>query len=232
MRRTLFAVLILMGGSTVARAQCGFGAWNGGLVNDDPTLIHPSTTVAAAFPPTACGMEVVLDTVPAPPPGNARVGMSVIDTSPVAEKRYRARFYLNPRDYDPGIAFTHRRLHLMLAQASTNIRFLQIELRRVVAGGPFSIVAGLREDGTTTRRVVVSPDFSPNTWHYVEFDLQLATGPASADGRFEAWLDGVSWGLTTAFQNYQSGLAVDYVRLGAMKAEEGANGTIYLLSEH
>jgi hypothetical protein len=227
MRRILlFTLLIVTAGAMGAQAQ-SFDAWNGGLVNDDPTLIHPSVTNAAAYAPTTYGMQVDLDTVPFQS-GNARVGMSVIDLTPVGERRYRARFYLNAQDYDPGIAFNHRRLHLLLAQADTNIRFLQVELRRVVAGGNFSIVAGLREDGTTVRRVVVSPEFSPNSWHYIEFDLQLASAAGATDGRFEGWLDGVSWGLVTNFPNYQGGLAVDKVRLGAMKAEEGANGTIYL----
>ena len=99
------------------------------------------------------------------------------DNTPNAEGRYRARFYFDPNDFDPGEASSHFRVRVFIAQDATNLRVITLVLKR--QGGQYSIEGrARRNDGTRA-----DTGFFPitNAPHFVEFDWQRATGPGTQD---------------------------------------------------
>jgi hypothetical protein len=220
MSRWLF-VLVSLSMAVPAGAQ-GFTAWSS--VNDPDGML--SVTSQAAEPSTSFGMQADFNNA-----GVSILGASVQDDTPAAETRYRARFYFDANNVDTGQAFNKRRIIMNLAQqGTTNFRMVAIILRQLALGGPYTILARTRlDDAPGTRVDFVSPDITPGSgYHWVEFDWQRATGDTTNDGRFTVWLDGVQFGQSTTLDNFHGGGGVDFARLGAMKLEQGANGTLYV----
>ena len=148
----------------------------------------------------------------------------VEDDSPRDENRYRARFYLDAHDFDPGEGQGHfrTRVFLVFEEAPTR-RLAAIVLKRQGGAGAYSIEGRCRlNDNRQADTGFFAIGAGP---HWVEIDWQRATTPIAADGRFELFIDGTSRAVLTGLANGAS--AVDFVRLGALSVKTGANGTLY-----
>ena len=171
-----------------------------------------ATSSQAAVEPTAYGLRAVVDDT---------AGVYVQDDSPDDEGRYRARFYIDPADFDPGESQLHRRTRTFIAfQESPARRVAAIVVRRL--GGVYSVMGRARLDDNsqadTPFHVLAGAP------HVIELDLRRASAPGASDGSFELWVDG---GSVATLGGLDNDLAeVDFVRLGAMSVKSGAAGTL------
>jgi hypothetical protein len=150
-------------------------------------------------------------------------GRWVQDDTPDDEGRYRARFYFDPNGFDPGEALDNRRIRLFVAfEEGPNRRLAAVVLRRL--GGEFALAGRARLDDDSQHDTGFFPITDDE--HFVEVDWRRATGPDANDGAFEMWIDGTSVYASASLDNSVS--AVDFARLGALSAKDGAAGTLYL----
>jgi hypothetical protein len=145
----------------------------------------------------------------------------VQDDTPADGPRYRARFYVDPTGFDPGVALNHFRSRIFVAWAdASGRRVAAVVLRKRF--GQFALLARTRDDAkreweTNAFAISAGP-------HAVELDLAAASGPAAADGTFTLWIDGVEKQSLRGLQNASA--VVGYVRMGALSLKAGAAGTI------
>jgi hypothetical protein len=187
----------------------GFAFWTT-TSNDAGDL---SVTPAAALGGSDQGIAALVDDT---------AGLFAQDDSPNDESRYRARFYLDPNDYDPGEAQLHRRNRLLIGfQDAPQRRLFAVVMRR--QSGAYALQTRIRQDNNDQ----LDTGFFPitNEPHYVEIDWRRSTGPDTNDGSLQLWIDGVSQ-ITVSGMDNSAG--IDFVRLGAMNNKGGANGTILL----
>jgi len=148
--------------------------------------------------------------------------LSVEDHTPLNEDHYRARFLLDPRDFDPGRANGHFRTRTFIVfEEGPTRRLAAIVLKR--QGDQFSVEGRVRQDDnsqTDTGFVNIT-----NEPHAIELEWKRATGPASADGEFRLWIDGTIQSTFPTLQNNRS--SVDFVRLGALSLKSGTGGNLY-----
>jgi hypothetical protein len=146
----------------------------------------------------------------------------VQDDSPRGEHRYRARFYFDPGDFDPGEAQGHFRTRLFIGfeEEPQQRRLFALVLRR--RGGAYALMARARADDNAQ----VSTEFVPITAgpHAVEIAWTRATGLDSGDGSLELWVDGTLAGSVATLDNDRR--VLDFVRLGALSLKSGASGTL------
>ena len=170
-------------------------------------------TGPAALDGTAFGLQGLVDDT---------AGIFVLDESPQNEGRYRARFYFDPNDFDPGEALLRFRTRILLVFEDAPARRLAgIVLRRI--GGNYSLMGRARLDDNSQTNTPFFP--IANGPHFVEIDWQRSSGPSADDGRFELFIDGASMSVLTGLDNSIS--SVDSVRLGALSVKAGASGTVY-----
>jgi hypothetical protein len=145
----------------------------------------------------------------------------VQDDSPQNEGRYRARFELDPRGFDPGEAGDRHRVRIFLAfEAEPARRVLAVVLRR--RDGDYGLRAHVRlEDGEVAETPFIAIADAP---HWIELDWSRATRPDAADGSLSLWIDGQLAGHLPGLDNPSSG--VGFVRLGALAVKAGASGTL------
>jgi hypothetical protein len=170
-------------------------------------------SVLAGMKSTGVGLRGLVDDT---------AGLYVQDDSPDHERRYRARFYLDPNGFDPGEALAHRRTRTFIAfsEAPTR-RVAAIVLRRL--GGVYSLMGRARlDDNSQADTGFFTIADGP---HAVEIDLVSAGAPDALNGSFELWIDGVSRIKLTGLDN--SLAAVDFVRMGALSVKAGANGALF-----
>jgi hypothetical protein len=149
-------------------------------------------------------------------------GLYVQDNSPDGERRYRARFYVDPSLFDPGTAQGHLRTRILLAFSELpTLRVVAIVLRKRF--GQYSIMGRARLDDETRADTAFFP-ISPGP-HAIEFELTAANGPSAGDGTFTLWIDGGQAGpaLTGLVNNWS---VVDFVRMGALSVKPGAAGVL------
>jgi hypothetical protein len=185
----------------------GFTFWN---ETNDPDL---SVSPAAALAGSAQGMAALVNEIG---------GLFAQDDSPNAESRYRARFYFDPNDYDPGEAQDHRRMRLFIGfRDAPQRRLFAVVMRR--QNGAYGVQTRVRQDNNDQ----VDSGFFPitNEPHYLEIDWRRATGPDANDGSLQMWIDG---SLMTTMSGMDNSQGLDFVRLGALNNKGGANGTILL----
>jgi hypothetical protein len=166
----------------------------------------------AALGATSVGLRGVVDDVGA---------LWVQDETPSDERRYRARFLIDPNGFDPGEAEGHRRTRTFIVfTEGPSRRVAAVVLRRV--RGEFSLGARTRQDDNAQ----LDTDFFTisDAPHAVELDLRAASGPDALDGRFELWIDGVSVAVLEGLDNSRA--RADFVRLGALSVKGGAGGTL------
>jgi hypothetical protein len=165
-----------------------------------------------AIGPSLPGLEAVVDDA---------AGVFVVDESPDDEDRYRARFTVDARGFDPGEAQARFRTRLFIAfEEGPSRRLAALVLRR--QGGAYSLMGRTRlDDGSQANTPFVPLAPGP---HVVEIDWRRATSPEAGDGSFQMWVDGVPAGTLSNLDNRLS--AVDFVRLGALSVKSGAAGTL------
>ncbi len=171
-----------------------------------------SVTPAAALGSTSLGLQaVVRDTN----------SMYVEDATPSADKYYRARFYVDPRDFDPGEANGSHRARLMIGRDALGQRTFTLVLKR--QNGVYGIFARVRrDDGTRVDSPVVAISDAP---HAVEIEWRARIAGAQ-DGILELWIDGQDSVFLTGIAN--DAATLEAVRLGVMSIKDGASGTVYL----
>ena len=114
-------------------------------------------------------------------------GLYVQDDSPDDEGVYRARFYFDTADFDPGESLNRRRTRLFLAfEEAPTRRVMAIVLRRL--NGDYSLMGRARLDDNSQHDTGFKP-ISPGT-HFVEVHWRRASGPDANDGTLEMWIDG------------------------------------------
>jgi hypothetical protein len=170
-------------------------------------------SVPAALDGTGFGLQGLVDDT---------AGIFVVDERPDNEGRYRARFYFDPNDFDPGEALGRFRTRILLVLEESPVRRIAaVVLRR--QGGNYSLMGRARlDDNSQADTGFFAIGNGP---HFVEIDWQRSTTPNAADGRFELFIDGTSASVLTGLDNNLS--SVDFVRLGALSVKAGASGTIY-----
>jgi hypothetical protein len=146
----------------------------------------------------------------------------VEDRTPRDERRYRARFYLDPNGFDPGEAQNHRRIRLFVGfKESPSRRVFALVLRRVA--GQFGLMGRARLDDNSQRDSGFF-DITDGP-HWVEIDWRAASAPGAADGALELWIDGAPMFAASDLAN--AAAEVDFVRLGALNVKGGAGGTLH-----
>jgi hypothetical protein len=187
----------------------GLSAWSSSAT--DGGDLFPSVLAAMKF--TGVGLQGQVDDT---------ASLFVQDDTPVDEDRYRARFYVNTNDFDPGEASgAHRtRIFIVFEEAPTR-RLAAIVLKR--SAGAYSVMGRARLDDDTQADTGFF-DIAAGV-HFVELDWKRSSSPSANDGTFELWIDGVSRSTLSGLDNSRS--AVDFVRLGALSVKTGASGTLY-----
>ena len=187
----------------------GFTFWT--TTNNDGGDL--SVTPAAALAGSQQGIAALVDDT---------AGLFAQDDSPNDEARYRARFYFDPNDYDPGEAQLHRRNRLLIGfEDAPQRRLFAVVMRR--QNGAYAVQTRVRQDNNDQ---LDSGFFGiTNEAHYVEIDWRRSTGADTNDGSLQMWIDGVSMITMTGMDN---SAGIDFVRLGAMNNKTGSGGTILL----
>ena len=146
----------------------------------------------------------------------------VQDGSPRGEHRYRARFYFDLGDFDPGEAQGHFRTRLFIGfeEEPEQRRLFAVVLRR--RSGEYALMARARGDDNAQ----LDTGFVPSTPgpHAVEIAWTRSSGVDTGDGSLELWVDGTLAGSVAALDNDRS--VLDFVRLGALSLKAGASGTL------
>jgi uncharacterized delta-60 repeat protein len=183
-------------------------AWSSSATADANLAVEAS----AAVKDTAFGLRAYVDdTAP----------LYAQDDSPHDEDRYRARFYLDPRDFDPGETRGHRRVRIFIVfSENPGRRLAAIVLRRV--NGAYALMGRARLDDNRQADTGWAP-IGPGP-HRIELDLKRSSGPDANDGSFRLWVDGALVADPGALDNSLS--AADFVRLGALSVKSGAAGTL------
>jgi hypothetical protein len=186
-------------------------AWSGSVSVGGGTL---SVTPGAALAGSGFGLQATV---------NGAGGMFVQDDSPAGEAVYRARFYFDPSQFDPGQASGHfrARVFLMFDEAGSR-RLSALVLKR--QGDAFSLMQRCRRDDNTQADTGFFP-LTPGA-HWVMVETAPASTASSSDGRCALTVDGTTLATLSAVQNSLG--AVGTVRLGAMSVKAGATGTLRL----
>jgi serine protease len=175
-------------------------AWSSSVVDGGDLSVSPSAALVGSQ-----GLHALIDD------NNTLV---VVDDSPAAETRYRARFYFDPNS----IPMANGNAHLLFQgfTGSGNTQVLQLELR-FQAG--YEVRALLVNDGK---------GWSSTSWiplsdapHALELDWRAATAAGANNGGLTFWIDGVQQAALTGVDNDTR--RIDQVRLGAASGVD--NGT-------
>jgi hypothetical protein len=180
--------------------------WPGASTGDGDLRVSGT----AALDTTPFGLEAIVDDT---------TSLYVEDLAPEQEDRYRARFYFDPGDFDPGTSERHFRARLFLGFGERGGRVFALVLRR--QDGEYALMARARLDGGRQ----ADSSFQPITrgTHVVEIGWRRAT-TAHADGSLSLWIDGHAAAQLTGLDN--GGTALGFARLGAMGLKPGANGVV------
>lgn len=143
----------------------------------------------------------------------------VTDDSPLAEPRYRARFYFDPNS----IAMASGNAHYIFKGFSGNSTdVLRVEFR--FSSGAYQLRAALTNDASAwlnTNWFTIS-----DTPHIVELDWLAASAVGANNGGLTIWIDGTVQEALSGIDN--DTWRVDRARLGALSGiDTGTSGTYY-----
>jgi hypothetical protein len=178
-----------------------FNAWSS-ATTDNGSL---SVTAAAALI-GANGMQANL---------NDNNAIFVTDNSPVAEPRYRARFYFDPNSIPMSNNDAH---YLFYGLEAANTVVLRVEFRR--SSGLYQLRAQLLND--TTNGWTTSSYFTiSDAPHFVELNWRASTAAGANNGGLTFWIDGAQQVDLTGIDNDTR--RIESARLGAVGGVD--NGT-------
>jgi hypothetical protein len=185
------------------------GAWSASAT--DGGNLSPSAFSALRF--SSIGLQgVVNDTSP----------LYVEDDTPADEDRYRARFYFDPNDFDPGESQGHLRTRIFIAfEEAPTRRLAAVVLKR--QGGNYGLMLRCRLDSGAQADTGFVP--ISNGPHAVEIDWRRSSGASANDGQCRLYSDDSLVGAMSNLDNSVS--AVDFARLGALSVKTGASGTLF-----
>jgi hypothetical protein len=176
-----------------------FSAWTTSATNGGNLNVSPAAALSGSY-----GMQAQISSTTA---------MYVRDDSPVAEPRFRARFYFNPNS----IAMANGDyVYLLQGHDAAGKVTLFIQFYRSSAG--YQLRARAYDSGlanyVNTPYVTIT-----NAVHAVEVDW-------GSDGHLTFWVDGVQVSALTGINN--SGIVMESVRLGAPYMSGTTSGTFYI----
>jgi hypothetical protein len=184
--------------------------WSGAATDGGDLSVTPQAAMVGNY-----GLQAFVD--------DAAV-IYVQDDTPTREPRYRARFYFDPSQFDPGEAAGTFRTRIFIGLQEPSRRVLALVLRR--QNGQYSLMGRVRQDDGSLRDTAFIPITAGR--HWVEVNWQKATADSSFDGRFDMWIDGTAVPPLTGVDNFIYG--VDFARMGALSLKGGASGR--LLFDH
>ena len=148
---------------------------------------------------------------------NDNSAIYVVDDTPAAETRYRARFYFDPNSISMSNGNAH---YIFYGYSGTSVVATRIEFRR--SSGVYQVRAQIRNNGSTfltTGYVTIS-----DAPHFLEIDWRASTAPGASNGGLTFWVDGVQAGSITGVDNDTR--RIDAVWLGAVGGiDSGTRGT-------
>ncbi len=185
-----------------------FSRWTANATSGGDLTVNGSSGLNS----TSLGLEAVVNDVNP---------IYVEDDTPTNENRYRARFYFDPRNFDPGEAQAHLRTRILIAfEENPTRRLATIVLRR--QAGVYAIMGRCRLDDDT---LADTPFFTiTDAPHAIELDWRQSTTPSANDGRFELFIDGLSKSVLSTLDNNLS--TVDFARMGGLSLKSGSGGTM------
>lgn len=133
----------------------------------------------------------------------------VVDESPNAEVRYRARFYFAPNSITMAEGDAHYLLVGYDAVTATPKLVLYVELR--FTAGAYQIRLRQNDDSQATRST--SWFTISNDSHSIELEWRAATAVGANNGYLTLWVDGIQRATLTALDNDTR--RIDRIRLGA-----------------
>lgn len=147
------------------------------------------------------------------------------DDSPVAEPRYRARFY--------GLLTTLRmgegeEFELFTAYAPTGTPRLRLLLRGSAGQKRLRVVA-VQDDGSVVQTPIAEAVLLPNGWRGLEIDWQASSAPGANDGRVDLWVDGQAQPPLAGIDNDEARIAT--ARWGAVAGLDAGTSGAFLLDE-
>lgn len=181
-------------------------AWSSSIVNNGDLSVSPSAALVDGQ-----GMQALIDD------NNSLI---VIDDSPAAEMRYRARFYFDPNSIPMVVGNAHLIFQGFTGNGTTQI--LHIELRFQATG--YEVRALLINDAKSW----ISTNWIPlsDASHSLELDWHAATAVGANDGGLTFWIDGIQQADLTGVDNDTR--RIDQVRLGAASGiDTGTRGTYF-----
>jgi len=145
----------------------------------------------------------------------------VTDDRPIAEPRYRARFYFDPNSISMVSGDNHY-IFFGYSGPSTFTAVLRVIFQ--FSSGNYQLRASALNDGSTwmnTNWFTISD--GP---HAIEVDWRAATAAGANDGGLTLWLDGTQQANLTGVDN--DTWRIDRARLGAVSGiDTGTRGTYY-----
>ena len=147
----------------------------------------------------------------------------VVDESPNAEVRYRARFYFTPNSITMAEGDAYYLLTGYDALTSTPKLVLYVELR--FTAGAYQLRLRQNDDSQSTRStswVTVS-----NASHSIELEWRAATAVGANNGNLTLWVDDLQRATLTGLDNDTR--RIDRVRVGAAgEIDTGTRGIYYI----
>ncbi len=168
-----------------------------------------SVTTAAALVGSQ-GLQVTI---------NSNTPTYVVDMTPNAEPRYRARFYFDPHSISMVSGNAH---YIFYGSSGSATVVLRIEFR--YQSPNYQIRAALVDNGSTWK--TSSWSSISNARHFIEIDWAASAAGAS-NGYLTLWIDGVQKANLTGVSNDTR--RVDQVKWGAVAGiDSGTRGTYYM----
>jgi hypothetical protein len=150
---------------------------------------------------------------------NDATPLYVGDDTPVAEPRYRARFYFDPNSVTMA---NNDNFSIFYGLQGTATSILQIQLRRF--SGTYQLrTAAINDGGAWVYSGWTTISDAP---HIVEIDWQAASAAGANNGTLSLWVDEAAQTPLSAIDNDTR--RVDRIRLGAVAGmDAGTSGTVY-----
>lgn len=150
---------------------------------------------------------------------NDTTDMYLTDTTPAADKTYRARFYIDPNTLT--MANNNEITVLQALSFGSQVMFVVLKYTTVLG---YIIYAATRDDASGF--TFINANSISDAVHYVEVFWKASTAPGANNGYLELFIDGSSAGTITNTDNDTR--SVTDVRFGAQGKDAGTSGTFYM----
>jgi subtilisin family serine protease len=180
------------------------GQWSSAVTDGGRLSVSGQAALAGSF-----GMQALI---------NSTKSIYVVDTSPVAEATYHARFYFSPNNV---VLPRNKTQDLFVGRISSGTAIFRIQIQYI--SGSYQ-VRGVTLTGSgktlTTSWYTIS-----NSAHAVEISWQAASTLKGTDGTFSLWLDGSLKETRSGVAN--GGYRLEDVLLGPQAVPSGTSGSEY-----